>query len=499
LTGDEPAAFPKQLARNAAIKLSYQMTPKYQLSGYTTRDKNFNEADLQIAPFGAVVDFAHSPWEQTNPFDWKPYVYKTEFRGTPSNTTFFDVQYGKSGYKLYYGIQDEAAGKPTMYDRSTLLLTGSNIPHISDFNFWVLESNLAYVPTRFLGGRHNFKFGYHLQRRDNSGARPKNPAGDYALLFDAGVAAEFEANNAPVDPTNWDNVYSFYGTDQWRVGDRVTLNLGLRYDQQHSFVPEQSREAGSSRPAATFQYVTSALRHLAPARSGGVGRHWQRKDRGEGHLWLVQRREHHLGGLQPELAVIDRYRWHDLNGNRNYDPGEVDLDTNHSDFISTVEHGEQHPESEPEAGAHSGADRRDRARADAEHGAPRALHVSPLRRSVGDGQCAAPLQRLRHPLQRRDPGPDGIINTADDGQTVTIYDYNAAFAGSRFVGNQTINRPAGRDDSYQVLETALSKRFSQSWSLQSSYTATKYHRWITAIPLSPNDNFFLWTTRGAGR
>ena len=101
LTGDEPPAFPKQLARNAAIKLSYQMTPKYQLSGYTTRDKNFNEADLQIAPFGAAVDFAHSPWEQTNPFDWKPYVYKTEFRGTPSNTTFFDVQYGKSGYKLF--------------------------------------------------------------------------------------------------------------------------------------------------------------------------------------------------------------------------------------------------------------------------------------------------------------------------------------------------------------------------------------------------------------
>ena len=128
------------------------------------------------------------------------------------------------------------------------------------------------MPTRFLGGRHSFKLGYHLQRRDNSGARPKNPAGDYALLFDAGVPAEFEANNAPVDPTNWDDIYSFYGTDQWRLGDRVTLNLGARWDQQHSFVPEQTREAGQFAPAATFPYVdvlqATAISRRAPRPHG---------------------------------------------------------------------------------------------------------------------------------------------------------------------------------------------------------------------------------------
>ena len=36
------------------------------------------------------------------------------------------------------------------------------------------------------------------------------------------------------------------------------------------------------------------------------------------------------------------------------------------------------------------------------------------------------------PLQRRDPGPDGNIGTADDGPMVTIYDYDPAFRGNAF-------------------------------------------------------------------
>ena len=30
------------------------------------------------------------------------------------------------------------------------------------------------------------------------------------------------------------------------------------------------------------------------------------------------------------------YRWHDLNGNLDYDPGEVNLDRNGPDFVETV-------------------------------------------------------------------------------------------------------------------------------------------------------------------
>ena len=487
LTGDEPPAFPKQLARNASIKVSYQVTPRYQLMGYTTRDRNFNEADLQIALFGATVDFAHSPWEQTNPFNWKPYVYKSEFRGTPTDKLFFDIQAGKSGYKLYYGVQPEAAAKPTTYDRTTLLLTGSNIPHISDFNFWVYDANVSYVP----GGRHQVKFGYHLQRRDNSGARPHNAAGDYALLFDNGVPAEFESNNAPVDPTAWDKIWSGYVADQWRVAQRLTLNLGLRWDHQHSFVPEQSREAGQFAKAETFRRV-EVLKdgRLAPRAAAA----WDLTGDGKSVAKVT------YGWFNVESILADnfnqnsssttRYRWRDLNGNRNYDPGEVNLDTNGLDFISTTSSANNivNPDLNL-AHVHE-------ATVSLEHElipnmAVRALYMY---RRFGDQFASInvlrPYSAFNIPITRRDPGPDGNVGTSDDGPLVTLYDYDAAFRGSAFVGNKNVNRPSGRDDSYQSIEGALSKRLADLWSLQVAYTATKYHRWITAIPQSPNDDFF---------
>ena len=337
LTGDEPAAFPTQLARNAAAKVLTRLTPSYQLLGDTTRDRNFNQADLQIAPFSATVDFAHSPWEQTNPFNWKPYVFKGELRGTPSNGCCSTSSTESQVISCTTACRTRRSTKPTTYDRTTLLLTGSNIPHISDFNFWVLDANGTYIPTSFLGGRHELKFGYHLQRRDNSGARPRNQAGDYALLFDNGVPAEFESNNAPVDPTGWDNVNSVYFTDQWRLGQRVTFNLGLRWDQQHSFVPEQSREEGQFARQATFPRVEVLTDgHLAPRAAvawdvTGSGRTVAKATYGWFNVESIL-----ADTYNKNASYTTRYRWHDLNGNRNYDPGEVDLDTNHGDFISTT-------------------------------------------------------------------------------------------------------------------------------------------------------------------
>ncbi len=412
LTGDEPPAFPKQLARNASIKASYQMTPRYQLIGYTTRDRNFNEADLQIAPFGATVDFAHSPWEQTNPFNWKPYVHKSEFRGTPTNKLFFDVQAGKSGYKLYYDVQPEAAATPTMYDRTTLLLTGSNIPHISDFNFWVYDANLSYVP----GGRHQFKLGYHLQRRDNSGARPKNPAGDYALLFDNGVPAEFESNNAPVDPTAWDVIWSTYLADQWRLTQRITLNLGLRWDRQHSFVPEQSREAGQFAKAATFPEVeVLKYGHLAPRAAmawdlAGDGKTVAKVTYGWFNVESIL-----ADNYNQNSSSTTRYRWRDLNGNHNYDPGEVNLDTNGPDFISTTSSANNILNPDLKL-AHVHEVTASLERELMPNMGVRALYMY---RRFGDQFASVnvlrPFSAFNIPLARRDPGPDGNIGTSDDG------------------------------------------------------------------------------------
>jgi outer membrane receptor protein involved in Fe transport len=45
-----------------------------------------------------------------------------------------------------------------------------------------------------------------------------------------------------------DRNYGVYAQDQWTVG-RLTLNLGVRYDYLHAYVPPQVRPAGPYVPS----------------------------------------------------------------------------------------------------------------------------------------------------------------------------------------------------------------------------------------------------------
>ena len=93
-------------------------------------------------------------------------------------------------------------------------------------------------------------------------------------------------------------------------------------------------------------------------------------------------------------------------------------------------------------------------------------------------------------LTRRDPGPDGVLNNGDDGSPVTIYDYDPAYRGSAFVGNQRVNRPDGQSDSYKTVELTFTRRTSQRWGAMASYAATKSNRRIVGVIQSPNDEPF---------
>jgi len=500
LTGDEPAASPKSRLNNPTIKTSYQVTPKYQLVADYAREVTQSDADYQKTIFNAQPaanpDFTHIAFEATQVFRWVPTRWKTEFKGTPTNHLLFDAQFGRSTYLLDYLEQPACGTTPPTYDRNTLMLTGCGIQQQSDFTMWVGDGSLTYVPSSFLGGSHEFKLGYQLSMRDITGNSQVRPSGNYALMFDVvnGVPhqpLQFETANAPVEPDNWDNVYSAYFADQWRLDQRLTFNLGVRYDSQHSYVPEQTRPAGPFAAAATFPRVeVGRWGHFAPRAAFA----WDVTGRGKTVLkasygWFNSEAAVSADYNQYTIFNTD-YRWHDLNGDGRYQPGEVNLDTNGPDFISTTS----------AANARVNPDLRlshvQEISASLEHELAPNLAVRGLfvQKRTGDGfttiNVLRPYSAFNIPISRRDPGPDGLLSTADDGPMVTIYDYDAAFRGSNFVGNQATNRPAGRSDYFNSYEGSLSRRLSGSWSLLAAYTATKYHRWLVGVPTSPNDEFF---------
>lgn len=503
LTGDEPAAPVSLDAYNLLGKLSYQVTPKYSIIGVATEDSNTSNAELQ------AQDYAFTPKASTSTFDWKPYHHKLELRGTPSNSLFFDLQAGRSGYDINRGIQPDCGDEPSTFDRSSLLFTGCRFAQfgISRFLMWIVDGSMTYAPPSFLGGRHQIKVGYRLSRRTTPGIRPSSPAGDYQITVDTiqGVPrtpVEITVSNAPVDPQQWDNTYSLYIADQWRIGDRLTLNLGLRWDGQNSFVPEQTRAAGVFSPAQSFARVDVGRWHyLAPRAAAAYDLSGDGRTVLKATYGLFNNESALAGQQNRNAAFTNTYLFRDLNANGRYDAGEVNLDPNGLDFLSTTSTFNQLPAPDLELSKTHEVT----ASIERELTAGTAVRGLYVYRRITDGFASInvlrPYDSFNIALPRLDPGPDGVIGNADDGSMVTIYDFDAAFAGSRFVGNQNVNRPAGRDDYYQSFEIAFNKRLANGWAAGIGHTATKFHRWIVPIAQSPNDEYFpldtawRWSTK----
>src|SRR5262245_12060106 len=410
LTGDEPAAFPTSRLRNPTIKGSYQATTKYQVVADYAREVTNSDADYQKTIFNAQStanpDFTHIAWEATQVFQWIPTRWKFEFKGTPSNHLFFDAQFGRSTYLLDYLEQPVCGTTPPTYDRNTLMLTGCGIQQQSDFLMWVGDGSLTYVPSSFLGGSHEFKMGYQLSLRDITGNSAIRPSGNYALMFDVvnGVPhqpVQFETANAPVEPDNWDNVYSAYFADQWRLGQRLTFNLGIRYDYQHSYVPEQRREAGPFAAAATFPRRGRTVGTPRAAGRSRVGRHRPRQDGAQSHLRLVQHRGGDFGGLQPVHDFHDRLPLARRERRWQLPDGRSESRYQRSRLHQHDERGERAHQPGPAAVARARDDRLARARARAESRGARTLRPETDRRLLHDDQRAAALQRVQHP----DPAP----------------------------------------------------------------------------------------------
>lgn len=500
LTGDEEPAFPKSTLQNPTIKGQYQMTPRYQFVADYAREITNSDSDSQNTPFNAqptnAPDFAHLAFEATQVFKWVPTRWKFEMKGTPTDRLFVNQQFGRSTYLLNYSQQPSCGTTPGTYNRNTLMITGCGIQRESDFTMWVADGSATYVPERLFGGNHELKAGYQVSRRDITGNAKVTGSGNYHLMYDTvnGVPnqpVQFETTNAPVEPDNWDNVYSAYVADQWRLGQRLTFNLGVRYDYQHSFVPEQTRPEGPFATAATFPYVEVGKWHrLAPR----IAAAWDVTGGGKTVVKAT------YGKFNTEAAIASSYnqyttyqtvyRWTDPNRNGRYDPGEVNLDTNGPDFISTTSAANNKVNSELQLSDVS------EVTASVEHEVAPNLAVRGLYvlKHVGSDYNAInvlrPYSAFNIPITRRDPGPDGVLNTGDEGDLITIYDYDPAFRGSNFVGNQEVNRPDGRVDYYNSYEAAITRRMTRSWSMLAAYTATKYHRWIVGIPQSPNDDYF---------
>lgn len=502
-TGDETPHLPVVWTMNWTGKLSYQPTPKYQFVGFFARDYSTNDGGAQTGRAAQrFIPYESATYQTYNPTNWRG-----EFRATLSDSMLFSSQAGRVSYQTSYLATPADHGNRNLtarLDRESGIYTGGSIGDGGNYAElqehrirWVNQSNLTIIPKDFLGGGHELKAGYRVWIMQQSARRPDRPAGNYLLIYDrvGGLPrqpVEINTYNFPIDTVlGRTRNYGLFLNDRWQVTSRITLNLGLRYDYQYSFVPETTKPAGTFGGSGTFpEFQAERWKNWSP-RLG-----YAMDVTGDGKTVFKATYSKYTDVMEDSFAdfynknTVARvtYRWRDLDGNNDYTPGEVNLDPNGPDFLSTTSNANNIFNPDLVAGGQHEMT----AVFDRELRSNMAARVAYVYKrnvnTISSINVLRPYSAYNIPITRRDPGPDGILNTADDGRPVTFYDYDPAFRGAAFVGNQRLNRPSDRSDYYQTMEFTVTRRTSALWGLVTSFVATKNHRWLVGIPSSPNDN-----------
>ncbi len=96
------------------------------------------------------------------------------------------------------------------------------------------------------------------------------------------------------------------------------------------------------------------------------------------------------------------------------------------------------------------------------------LQTQYIRRRFGDFMGMIDTGTNYRPATGIDPGPDGRLNTADDGGSLSVF--AATNPGARYL---VYTNPAGAYNRYDAVQVVARKRYSRNWQMQSSYTWSK--------------------------
>jgi len=213
-------------ASRAFFKLSAQPASQHKLSGFIYWEDLEWPEDIEywIAESSRGIETAET-------YSWN-FLYNWQL----SNSAFLDFKY--AGYHTaddYLPVTGDM-DTPPHWD-STGWVSGGCI-----YTLWKwieyrhqAHVNLSYFAEDFLGGDHEFKIGaqyYNANSTYSSGYAGEGYYYDYYgepyLFYHRDV---YYVGSA-------ERTFGAFVDDCWKIGDRLTLNLGLRFDHTNAFVPE---------------------------------------------------------------------------------------------------------------------------------------------------------------------------------------------------------------------------------------------------------------------
>jgi hypothetical protein len=217
------------------------------------RKRFLGKVNVQLNPEHRLVGTFHIDRitdDYTPDPDSSPSTYVSKKNNTPTPGVGYTGLFGANTvldarYSGFYGDVDLGPADPQyprtatrFYNLDTGQITGGHYYfYILDVSKTTVNGKLSHFADDFLGGSHDFKFGIQFGHAASGGVYGLN---DFVLYTGAGADRYgYGYEYQPFSYGGNTRSLGLFADDSFQIGDRLTLNLGLRFDTSHAYSPEQ--------------------------------------------------------------------------------------------------------------------------------------------------------------------------------------------------------------------------------------------------------------------
>ncbi len=290
--GSDPALTPVQFQDRYDLKLSLRFN-----------DRNFLDVKGGYNDWGFPAP--NSPFAETSATAGEvgdDTVWGFSFQSIFSDRTFLEARY--SGWKSNDdNVSQTGSLEPAFIDYTppdggpARYFGGYWYPWNYDTSSDQFNVTISHFADDFLAGDHDFKFGFQANQGDAITNLRVSETGSYYYHYDYQYVygpyvydySFVKVTQAPYFYGNEQEGWALFIDDSWAVNDRLTLNLGLRYDYSKGIIPDFPRLDGNGNstgetipgvdpvftwnnwsPRLGFAYNAGAKRDLVIRGSAGI-------------------------------------------------------------------------------------------------------------------------------------------------------------------------------------------------------------------------------------
>lgn len=449
---------------------TYQLTEKHRFTGFWTR-----QAYKKPQSSASALNTPLSNWNEDNTSS----IYQGIWNGILSNRAYVEARlsYSDIFFPLYIKDEAKAAGNQSVYELTTGKVTGANTSEqISQHNRLHANAVLAWYKDRWLGSRHEFKFGWDFAHSPNE--LTLKALDDVNVATFEGFPALAIRLNSPVNPHETIRTSALFASDTLQYG-RLTVNFGARFERAQGIVPEQSSPAGTYASARQFASLGTTVDWKSVSPRGGIV--YRLTSDAKTVLKASGARYYHQmsttipGSANPNGVAYDIVQWDDLNGDLKFQPTEAGPIFDTVGGLQTSIDPDLKPPSTDE------------------------FLLTVEREVLPDFRVGGVLSYRR---ERRQVGLKDVTSTwiptsvvdPETGANLTVF--NKAPESIGFERFEVVNSDR-LDQDFRGFEIMATKRFSSRWQLLGSYSVSRaIQNQVTAsgdifgtsaLPVDPND------------